>query len=301
MSLVSKKRLYKNMALYLGPTLLLIIVFYLLPVITDLIIAFTDVKGDLKFTKFTFENFEKIFRDKRVISSLVLTGTFVFFTLTLFNVGLGLILALISHAVPQEIAGFFRSIWLLPRMAPKVIYGLLWLWTLDPTENGLLNQIVIFFGGSPTDLVNNYPVLVIILANGFIGCSMGLLIFSSAIKSIPEHLYMAARVDGASGFAITRKITLPAIRWQILFVSMYQAVSLLVTFEVIFLITRGGPFYDTTVYSLYAYRRGFEKGAYAYGAALAILLVLIGIIGSVILWKMSKGDEMMAEPKIEGY
>ncbi len=72
-------------------------------------------------------------------------------------------------------------------------------------------------------------------------------------------------------------MTLPAIRWQLSFVTIYQALSLLVSFEYIWLITNGGPFYDTTVYALYVYRRAFENGQYAYGAALALGLVVVGI------------------------
>ena len=113
-------------------------------------------------------------------------------------------------------------------------------------------------------------MVLIIVANGFIGASFGMIIFTSAIRAIPQHLFWAARVDGASGLAIVRHITLPAIRWQISFVTIYQALSLLVSFEYIWLITDGGPFYDTTVFALYVYQRAFDSGQYAYGAALAL-------------------------------
>ena len=138
------------------------------------------------------------------------------------------------------------------------------------------------FGLPPIDMKSDVPVVLIILANGFIGASFGMIIFTSAIRAIPQHLFWAAPVDGA-GLGIVRHITLPAIRWQISFVTIYQALSLLVSFEYIWLITDGGPFYDTTVFALYVYQRAFNSGQYAYGAALALVLVLIGIAAALIL------------------
>ena len=81
-------------------------------------------------------------------------------------------------------------------------------------------------------------------------------------------------------FAQTWFITLPALRWPISFVTIYQMLSLLVSFEYILLLTKGGPFYDTTVYALYIYRRAFESGQYGYGAALALFLIVIGAASS---------------------
>ena len=142
-------------------------------------------------------------------------------------------------------------------------------------------------------------MLLVVLANGFIGASFGMIIFTSAIRAIPEHLFHAARVDGAGGLAIIRHITLPAIRWQLSFVTLYQALSLLVSFEYIWLITDGGPFYDTTVYALYVYKRAFENGQYAYGAALALGLVVVGIVVALSLWRFFDMRALLQKPRIE--
>ena len=145
----------------------------------------------------------------------------------------------------------------------------------------------------------DYPVVLIVIANGFIGASMGMIIFTSAIRSIPEHLFHAARADGAGPLAITWHITLPAIRWPLSFITVYQTLSLLVSFEYIWLITNGGPFYDTTVYALYVYKRAFENGQYAYGAALALLLVVIGIGASLAMWRFFDMKRLLQHPRIE--
>ena len=126
-----------------------------------------------------------------------------------------------------------------------------------------------------------------------------MIIFTSAIRAIPEHLFHAARVDGAGGLAIVRHVTLPQIRWQLSFVTLYQALSLLVSFEYIWLITNGGPFYDTTVYALYVYKRAFENGQYAYGAALALGLVVVGIAVALLLWRFFDMQALLQKPRIE--
>src|SRR5205814_977301 len=95
--------------------------------------------------------------------------------------------------------------------------------------------------------------------------------------------FHAARADGAGPLAIVRHIVFPAMRWPISYMTIHQTLSLLVSFEYILLITGGGPFYDTTVFSLYAYRRAFESGQYAYGAALS-LIARSGGVSTDVLW-----------------
>jgi len=202
--------------------------------------------------------------------------------------------------VPRGMGAFFRAVWLLPRMSPSVVYALLWLWVVDPNERGLLNQVLVHvLGMAPLDLRNDHPLLVIILANGFIGASLGMIIFTSAIRSIPEHLFHAARADGAGPLAIVRHIVFPALRWPISYMTIHQTLSLLVSFEYILLITGGGPFYDTTVFSLYAYRRAFENGQYAYGAALSLILIVIGVIAALVLWRLMDMRRLLQVPRIE--
>jgi inositol-phosphate transport system permease protein len=227
------------------------------------------------------------------------TLVYVLATLAIFNVGYALILALTTTALPQRTGAFFRAVWLLPRMSPSVVYALLWTWVVAPTDYGLLNQTLAGLGLPTLDLKSDAPMLVIILANGFIGASFGMIIFTSAIRSIPEHLFHAARVDGAGELSIIRYVTLPAIRWQLSFVTLYQALSLLVSFEYIWLITDGGPFYDTTVWALYVYKRAFENGQYAYGAALALVLVIIGIAVALLLWRFFDMRALLQKPRIE--
>ena len=183
-----------------------------------------------------------------------------------------------------------------------MLYILLWLWVVSPSEVGLLNQVLMrgFGLDAPLDLLTAAPVALIIVANGFIGASMGMIIFTAAIRGIPEHLFHAAAVDGAGALAQVRFITLPALRWPISFVTIYQTLSLLVSFEYILLLTKGGPFYDTTVYALYVYRRAFESGQYAYGAALALFLIVIGVVGGAARLALLRHAAAAAAPAHRG-
>jgi len=289
-----------NMLIFLGPAGVLLLLFFIAPVLIDVAIAFTDMGRNLRVTTFTTANFERMLGgDTRLASVLTVTVVYILGTLAIFNVTFALVLALVTTAIPARSGAFFRAIWLLPRMSPSVVYALLWTWVISPTDYGLLNQFMSLAGLPPVDLLNDAPWALIIVANGFIGASLGMIIFTSAIRSIPEHLFFAARVDGAGGLAIVRHITLPAIRWPLSFVTIYQALSLLVSFEYIWLITDGGPFYDTTVYALYVYKRAFENGQYAYGAALALGLVVIGIGAALLMWRFLDMRSLLQQPRIE--
>jgi inositol-phosphate transport system permease protein len=295
------RRQRTSLALFLGPALVLLACFFIAPVIVDLVLAFTDMDRTLAVTTLTLDNFARMTsRDTRLLASLATTAIFVVATLGIFNITFALLLALTTTAVPRALGAFFRAVWLLPRMSPSVVYALLWLWVVDPNQRGLLNQVLIhLFGMAPVDLRNNHPLFVIIVANGFIGASLGMIIFTSAIRSIPEHLFHAARADGAGSLAIVRHIVFPALRWPISYMTIHQTLSLLVSFEYVLLITGGGPFFDTTVFSLYAYRRAFENGQYAYGAALSLILIVIGVIAALGLWRLMDMRRLLQTPRIE--
>ncbi|HSA80115.1 MAG TPA: sugar ABC transporter permease [Geminicoccaceae bacterium] len=290
-----------NTLIFLGPACVLLALFFIAPVVIDIGLAFTDMGRNLKVTAFTTENFERMFTgDRRLVSVLGVTLVYVLGTLAIFNVTFALVLALTTTALPDRAGAFFRAVWLLPRMSPSVVYALLWGWAISPTEHGLVNQFLSgVLGLPPLDIKSDAPVLLIIIANGFIGASMGMIIFTSAIRSIPEHLFFAAKADGAGALAIIRHITLPAIRWPLSFITVYQTLSLMVSFEYIWLITNGGPFFDTTVYALYVYKRAFDSGQYAYGAALALGLVVLGIAAALLMWRFMDMKSLLQRPRIE--
>ena len=287
----------------LSPGLLLIIAFFIVPVVVTTVMGFTSLDYRFKWDFIGLGNYYRMARDFLIPKILINTLVYTFGTLAIFNVTFGLILALLTNSIEERTGTFFRALWLLPRFTPPVVYAAIWLWILSPTQNGLLNSVRAAMGLQPMAWITHYPWGVIIVTNGIIGASMGMLVFASAIKSIPRDYLWAARVDGASWFQEVRHIILPLIRWPLMFITAYQTLSLLTSYQYILLITQGGPFHASEVWSLYAYNLAFSSysGTYPFGyaAALATILVVIGGAASIIYWRIFRFREMMAPPKIE--
>ncbi len=297
----SSARLWPPSALwvFLGPALLLVVVFFVLPILITGIISLTSLDYRLQWEMVGLANFLALWQDTLIPRVLLNTGVYVFTTLLLFHLGLGLALALCTALLPARPAAFFRLIWLLPRFTPSVVYILLWRLLLDPTDYGLLNRLRAALGAAPVDLLTQYPWSVIVLVNGLTGASLGLIIFTAAIESIPRDVLRAARVDGATTAQLIWRIILPLLRWPVMFVTMYQTLSLLASFEAILLLTNGGPFYATEVWTLYAYHQAFTFSAFGYGCAMTCVLVVLGSVVSLVYWRVFRFTTQMPVSPIE--
>ncbi len=293
---------------FLVPSLGFITLFYLVPFILTFLIGMTAMDFTFKWEWVGLANYIRILNDSFAPKIMGNTLFYVFTTLTLFNVGMALVVSLITNHIPDHIGSAVRGIWLLPRITPSTVYALLWLWAARGEENALINWFLTVTGLSmviPTRTwILDDPWVIVILVNGFVGTSFGMIVFTAALKSIPEDYYRAAKVDGASTWDIIRYVELPMIKWPLLFVTAYQTLSLLTSFEYILILTDGGPgLYTTEVWSLYSYHKAFRSYGgtveIGYGAALATILVIIGVIMSLIYWRVFKFKEMMVEPKIE--
>lgn len=232
------------------------------------------------------------------------TLLYVFGTLSLFNIGFALVLAISTHYLPARPAGLVRAIWLLPRITPSVLYVLLWKWLAWDT--GFLSMLASQFGMPARNWIldsTGNAWTFVILINGLVGASMGMLVFSSAIAAIPKSHFWASEIDGANRWQQVRYIVLPQLRWPILFVTCYQTLSLLTSFEYILLATDGGPGGTTEVWALHAFHTALRNYAgnlqYGYGAALAMVLVCIGLGLSCLYLKLFRFKEMVSRPRIE--
>ncbi len=297
---------------FMSPAVLLITLFFFIPVIILFILSFSDLKsvnfGILQWwvpANWSLDNYFRIFNDRFFSTFLGNTLFYVLTTLALFNFGSALIIALLTTHINRRVGFLFRLMWLLPRLTPSVIYILMWRRIAARAPYGILNQLLGAFElGSGSDLVNSYPWIFVILVNGFIGASFGLVIFTSAIEAIPKDYLTASKVDGASTLQTIRHVILPMIRWPILFVITYQTLSLLTSFEQILLLTNGGPgLYRTEVWALRAYHLALSTEGgntqWGYGAAWAVILVIIGVAAAIIYMRVFKFDELVQEPKID--
>ena len=293
---------------FMAPGTVLVIVFFFLPAIILFILSLTDLSSANFSEPWTYvglDNYKRMFSDRFFPKILRNTFQYVILTLLFFNVGLALLLALLTAHVSRRAGFFFRLLWLLPRITPSVVYIVMWQRIAQQPPYGILNQFLGLLGVDHLPYwIPEAPWVFVVLVNGFVGASFGMIIFTSAIEAIPADLIIAAKVDGAGNLALIRDITLPLLRWPLLFVVTYQTLSLLVSFEYILLLTNGGPgLFTTEVWALTAYKRAlqtyFGSNQWGYGAAWGFVLVIIGATLSIIYLRVFRFNDLVQEPKID--
>lgn len=291
--------------LFMAPATILVILFFFVPVIILLGLSATNLSSATGFANWEWvglENYRRMFANPQARFITLNTIKYVLLTLGFFNLGMALVVALLSTHVPRRAGFFFRAVWLLPRITPSVVYVMMWKYIAADAPYGILNQhVIVPLGMEPTNWVPVQPWVFVVLVNGFIGASFGMIIFTSAIESIPRDFMIAALVDGCSIWQRIRYVIVPMIRWPLLFVTTYQTLSLLTSFEYILLLTDGQ--HNTEVWSLWAYHRALNNYVgnfqWGFGAALAAVLVLVGIVMAVIYMRYFRFDALVQDPKIE--
>ncbi len=250
----------------------------------------------------TLNNYQELFAGQ--FTGLIALNTifYVVGTLLFFNIGLALLIALLTFYIPERSSKFFRAIWLIPRISPSALYILIWSWL--GSNVGFISYVASFAGVEPNNWIPEFPWAFVFLTNGFVGASMGMIIFSSAMQVIPKSLLWASIIDGANKWDQIKRIILPQLKWPILFITSYQTLSLLTSFEYIQLLTNGGPgFFKTEVWSLYAFHQAlfnyFGNFRYGFGASLAVVLVIIGVTVSALYLKYFRFNDLVQEPLIE--
>ncbi len=291
--------------LFMAPAAILVLTFFFIPVIIITGLSATDMSSATGFQKWDWvglENYQRMIGNPQAAYITWNTVKYVVLTLSLFNIGMALVVALLSTHIPRRAGFIFRALWLLPRITPSVVYIMMWKYVAADAPYGILNaQIFGPLGMETTNWIPAQPWVFVVLTNGFVGASFGMVIFTSAIESIPRDYMIAALVDGCSLWQRIRYVILPMIRWPLLFVTTYQTLSLLTSFESILLLTDGQ--FNTEVWSLWAYHRALNNYIgnfqWGFGAALATVLVLVGIVLAVIYMRYFQFDALVQEPKIE--
>ena len=227
------------------------------------------------------KNFQRVFMDPN--TPVIVANTVIY-------VGLCILLTLIidlffaimtTYFIKSErSSSIFKAILMIPMITPSVVYSVLWIWLLSSTSGGFLNRIVMGLTGmeSPVNWIAKYPMTVVICAKLLTSIAYGTVIFSSAIKSIPENQFKAARVDGAKEWEIVRAIILPNLQFHIMFIALWETLGLLTDYVTILLITDGGPGKASETWALSAYHKAFIDGKYGYGAAISLILIVVVLL-----------------------
>ena len=312
---MSLGRRAENAFFFLLPALLLIGFFYVLPLIVTTWISFTPLtnwKVSTELTEFVgLENYRNLIymvqNDPTMSTVLKTTIVFVVFTL-IVNVLGGLLLAITTYIIEERISLSFRLLWLLPRMTPLAVFGLLWYYFFYGSEQGTLNSILLRLGliqepmslGTDPQFFPWGPWSIIIFVNGIVGVSYGMIIFYSAFRNIPRELIVAAKVDGATTLQIIRHILVPMIRWHLVFVTVWQLLSLVTSYMHLFVLVewRVVDRFHGMTWALYVFDQAFgDVKNQGLAAAAAVFLVAVGAGLGLLTLRIMKFSKIAVEPK----
>jgi multiple sugar transport system permease protein len=282
-------KLRKNITayLFLSPWLAGLLIFTLGPMISSLYLSFTRYELIQSASWLGLQNYSDIFfNDGRFYKSLKATFIFAFVSVPL-KLTFALLVAMLLNRSIRGI-GFYRSVYYLPSLiGGSVAVAVMWRQIFG--EAGLVNKILLWFGieGKPWLHHPDFAIYtLVLLAVWQFGSAM--VIFLAGLKQIPDHLYEASAIDGATKFQQFFHITIPMLSPVIFFNLVMQTIGGFMVFTQGFIITKGGPMDTTLFYAIYLYEKGFTYFQMGYASALAwILLVIVGIF-TAILFKSSK-------------
>lgn len=272
---------------FLSPYIIGLLLFWIGPVIASFLISFTDWELVGKPLWVGFENYKNLFTDKLFIKSLVNTAYY-----TLLSVPLGMVLSLLlAVAMNQKLKGivFFRTAFFLPHISSMVAVALLWKWIYN-SEYGLLNYFIGLIGLSPKNWLGNPKLAMpaLVLMSVWKGLGYNMMIWLAALQGIPEDLYEAARIDGASKWQQFRNITIPLLSPTTFMLLILGIIGSFKVFEQSYVMTSGGPAHATYTLVLYIYSNAFEWLRMGYASAMAYILAIIIFIITIIQLKGQK-------------
>ncbi|HKJ12122.1 MAG TPA: sugar ABC transporter permease [Ornithinimicrobium sp.] len=262
---------------FLGPAVLLIVGGLIYPAILTIITSFQNTSGDLV----GLDNYQTIFTTPNFRTVLFNTTLWVVLV-PLFATGFGLMYAvLVDRAFGEK---FAKTLVFLPMAISMVGASIIWKFVYEfrpdqPGVNqiGLLNQLIVLVGFEPQQWLispplNNFFLIAVMV---WIQAGFAMTILSAAIKSIPDDIIEAARMDGVSGFPMFRYVTLPSVRPAVVVVLTTIAMATLKVFDIVRTMT-GGQF-NTSIVANEFYSQSFVFGRPDIGAALAVLLFILVI------------------------
>ncbi|MBT2657149.1 MULTISPECIES: carbohydrate ABC transporter permease [Bacillaceae] len=272
-------------SLYVLPALLLILILIYIPIVQTGYYGLMDWNGIGKMKFIGLENYKNLIHDKMFWQSTwhsLLLG--IFSTISLIGY---LILSLILASKIKG-ANFLRKIYLIPMLLSSVAIAQLWAKIFDPS-NGMINRLLMTFG------VENPPLWLadsnIVLYALFIPivwqyAGFYIIIFYAALKNVPEELIEAAKIDGATAFQIAYKIKVPLIAGVIKVMVILAIVGSLKYFDLIFVLTGGGPNHASEVMASYMYTEAFTKYNFGYGSAIGFGLLVICMLMTWLIQKL---------------
>jgi multiple sugar transport system permease protein len=265
---------------FIAPALLVIALFFGLPVVASLLLSFTDFDiytlGDPENLRVVGPgNYARLWQEPRFW--IALRNTFYFVVVGgPLSLSASLVAALLLDQKLVRWRGLFRTIFFLPVVTTMVAVAVVWRYLYHP-RHGLLNHLLGGLGIGAIDWLGDprWAMPAIILMAVWKNFGFNMIIFIAGLQSIPERLYEAARMDGASGWQQFRYVTLPMLAPTLLFVGVITMIGYFQLFAEPYVMTQGGPADSTLSIVLLMYEEGFRWWNLGYAAALAFVLFAI--------------------------
>ncbi|MFC7441467.1 carbohydrate ABC transporter permease [Laceyella putida] len=276
--------------LFLLPTVLLTGVFLYYPFIRSIIKSFYYSDG-LFVNRFVgLDNYIRLAEDE-VVKMATLNTLEIMLYAVVFQVGLGVVLAILVDSIRFG-KNFFRSTFFFPVAISATAIGLMFTLFYN-YDNGMLNQILVHFGFKKIVwMTEETSLLAVAIPTIWQYVGFYFVIVLTAMSKIPDDFYEAAQLEGITGFQKTIHITIPLI-WSDVKTSILLAITgALKVFELVFIISGGGPANSSEVLGTYMYQKTFTSQAFGYGATIAVWIVILGLLFSFIAQHLLKQEEI---------
>jgi raffinose/stachyose/melibiose transport system permease protein len=276
---------YLTIIFFLLPAFILFFIFLVYPLIRSIYFSQFNWKGFGSAVDYIgLDNFKRILTDKIFMKAVLNCLLLVVLSLAI-QLPLSLALAIM---VGRDLPGraFFRAIFFMPYVLSEVITAIIWLGLFNPDpQRGFINAVLILFPGVQAQafLGNTNMVLAcvfIVLTWKYFGLHM--LLYLAGLQNIPKELEEAALIDGANRWQMVRNVTIPLLGGTIGTTIYLSVLGSLTQFNLIWIMTKGGPVNASESMATYMYRFGFIRFWYGYGSAVALVMLLICLVFSLI-------------------
>ncbi|WP_410631178.1 carbohydrate ABC transporter permease [Amycolatopsis sp. cmx-4-83] len=250
----------------------------------------TFVHGGAPFTGLT--NYATVVGDPQFATALV--NTLVFTAASLFfQYAIGLATA-VFFTRRFRLSATLRALFLVPWLLPLIVSGSTWAWLLN-SESGLVNAVLHGLGIARVDWLTSpsWSLVSVILANIWIGIPFNLVVLHSGLRNIPAEVYEASALDGATGWQTFRHITFPVLRPVSAITLLLGLVYTLKVFDIIWIMTRGGPSGSSSTLATWSYELGFGSmlPKFGPGAAVGNVLILLAFAAGLVYIRLQRHQE----------
>lgn len=262
------------------PLILLVAVLVVYPAFYSIHLA-TLNKSMTRFVG--FGNFDFLF-GRETFWAVVKQSCIFAITAVIFKAVFGFIIAHLIHNIPSKGQRKWRGLLMLPWVMPSAMGVLAWLWLFDPSYSAF-NYIFSLFGLDPIPWLGEtgWARFSVILVNAWHGMPFFMIMYLASLKSVPAELYEAALIDGANWWQRIRYVTLPMMKNIIAITSLFSLIVTFANFDIVWILTQGGPLNDTEIFATWAFQVGILGTDIPLGASVSLFMMPILAVAAIFI------------------